>query len=269
MTLPIFQTAGQRAEFSSPPEHETLLLDLGLPCPLDCLDCPRRSVRESPAALELAQQRLLEAARRTGVPALRAVLYGGDPFLAAPRVASLLAEVSAACAANEVSFEPFAISSGAAIGAEAARTLRNAGLRKVMVNLAGAREQHDRMRPLRRGRGGSFDRVVVGLRNLRGLPAVVRLTAAPDDPVVKAVSGLLEVAGVGAGEAPVALLVGPPAVYRDQARELLELVDHEKAQEQARERALENGLAHRPGQVAETAGPPPQRNGTSIGTSSR
>ena len=212
------------------PARETMLLDLALPCPLACVECPRRGARESPAALEVARHRLLSAVHEGGVRELRAVLYGGDPFLAFASVVPLLQEVGAACAGRGVRFEPFAISSGAAVSPEAVRAFHEAGLRCAMVNLAGPRELHDQLRPLRRRGGGSFERVLDGLRLARppggaGLELVARLTVgAPDEPAVGEVAEALAAALPGDGP-PLTLLVGPPAAYRDQARELLALAD--------------------------------------------
>lgn len=204
------------------PEQTTILVDLGLPCDLECLDCPRREIQPHPMALEQAKRRLMAAARQVRGGTLRVAFYGGEVFRAAPELARLVRELRQACAARGALLEPVLISPGTSWTAEAARTLSAAGFRRVEVSLGGPREVHDRMKPLRGG-GRSFDRILANLRTCRsGLDVVVRLGGA-DAAAAAALTAQLEAARLFEPPAPVRLLLGPAKSYRARVLELLAL----------------------------------------------
>ena len=142
--------------------HETFLVDLGLPCQLGCVACERRAVHPSPSALDVARRRLLLAAEHESVATVRAVFYGGEPFGAPGAIARLANEVRTACRHRGAAFEPYLISTGVAWSAEGAALFSAAGVRRVQVTLAGTREVHDRLRPMKDG-GGSFDVILRSL----------------------------------------------------------------------------------------------------------
>ncbi|GEJ55726.1 hypothetical protein [Anaeromyxobacter diazotrophicus] len=201
----------------------TCLVDLGLPCHLACAVCWRAGPPQV-GGLAAARNHLLAAASCAPAERLRAVFYGGDVFTAPHAFAALLADAGAACEEHGRALEALVLSDGVGWTGEAVRDLARRGVRLVQVTLEGRAEVHDRQRPLAGG-AGSFSHILASLRRRGGMPVVVRMNALAGDGEVDALAGVLDREGLFGGENPVRLFVSPPAPYREQVLELLELVE--------------------------------------------
>jgi hypothetical protein len=216
----VFRAELDRGPARPAPETATCLVDLGLPCHLACLDCCRE-----PAAMGSARRRLLGAALAASPRRLRAVFYGGDVFTMPHAFAALLADLGAACGVHGRELQALVLSDGVGWDRHLCQELARRGVACMQVTLDGPAELHDRLRPLATG-GGSFKRILDSLRYQRdAMPLVVRMNALPGDPAVEALAEVLEGAGLFAEPNPIVLYVAPPAPYRDQVLDLLQLVD--------------------------------------------
>ena len=206
------------------PRTATCLVDLGLPCHVACTACWRGGL-VSPGGLAAARSLLLSAASAAPPGRLRAVFFGGDVFTVPHAFTALLADAEAACDEHGRDFDAIVFSDGVSWTPQVVRELVRRRVRLVQVVLEGTRQLHDRVRPLAGG-GGSFDPILASLRDHRGaLPVVVRMNALPGEGEVGALAEALEREGLFAEPNPVQLYVAPPAPYRQQVLELLELVD--------------------------------------------
>ena len=210
------------------PRTATCLIDLGLPCHLACAAC-WRATPPNLGGLSAARAHLLAAARSAPPGRLRAVFFGGDVFTTPHAFTALLADAAAACEEHGRVLEALVLSDGVDWSDATVRDLGRRGVRLVQVTLEGPAALHDRLRPLVSG-SGSFVRIVESLVRHRGaLPVVVRMNASADDEEVRRLVEVLEREGLFAGPNPVLLYVAPPAPYREQILDLLELVEREPA----------------------------------------
>lgn len=202
----------------------TCIVDLRLPCHLACAAC-WRPAPPSPGGLAAARSQLLAAATAAPEGRLRAVFFGGDVFVAPHAVAGLLADACSACEEHGRGLDALLLSDGVGWTDAAVGDLVRRGVRLAQVTLDGRAALHDRLHPLTGG-GGSWEPIVASLAEHRGpLRVVVRMNADADDPEVEALADALEARGLFAGPNPVLLYVAPPAPYREQVRDLLELAD--------------------------------------------
>lgn len=204
------------------PPTATCLVDLGLPCHLACAVCWRAQPPRV-GGLAAARSQLLAAVSCAPAERLRAVFHGGDVFTAPHAFAALLADAGAACEERGRALEALVLSDGVGWTVDAVRDLARRGVRLVQVTLEGRAELHDRQRPLIGG-GGSFSHILASLRQRGALPVVVRMNAMAGDREVDALAGVVDREGLFGGENPVLLYVAPPAPYREQVLDLLELV---------------------------------------------
>lgn len=202
----------------------TCIVDLRLPCHLACTAC-WRPAPPSLGGLAAARSQLLAAATAAPEGRLRAVFFGGDVFAAPHAVAGLLADACGACEEHGRGLDALVLSDGVGWTDAAVADLVRRGVRLAQVTLDGRAALHDRLHPLTGG-GGSWEPIVASLAEHRGpLQVVVRMNADADDPEVEALADALEARGLFAGPNPVLLYVAPPAPYREQVRDLLELAD--------------------------------------------
>jgi uncharacterized protein len=208
------------------PRTATCLIDLGLPCHLACTACWRTGAPNL-GGLSAARSHLLAAARSAPPGRVRAVFFGGDVFTAPHAFTALVADAAAACEEHGRALESLVLSDGVDWSDAVVRDLGRHGVRLVQVTLEGSSPLHDRLRPLASG-GGSFACILESLVQHRdALPVVVRMNASADDEEVGRLVDVLEREGLFAGPNPVLLYVAPPAPYREQVLDLLELVERE------------------------------------------
>lgn len=202
----------------------TCIVDLRLPCHLACATC-WRPAPPSPGGLAAARSQLLAAATAAPGGRLRAVLFGGDVFAAPHAIAGLLADACSACDEHGRGLDALVLSDGVGWTDAAVADLARRGVRLAQVTLDGRAAPHDRLHPLVGG-GGSWEPIVASLAEHRGpLRVVVRMNAGAGDPEVEALADALEARGLFDGPNPVLLYVAPPAPYREQVRDLLELAE--------------------------------------------
>jgi uncharacterized protein len=136
----------------------TIVTSLG--CNFDCPYCfqvkPRALLDDETSALllEVLDEQLPH------ITQFRVTWFGGEPLLATDRLYELSEEFVARSTAAGVAYTAGIITNGYLLTPEVARRLREYGVESAQITLDGPAETHDRMRPLRSGRG-TFD-VILG-----------------------------------------------------------------------------------------------------------
>ncbi len=93
--------------------------------------------------------------------------FGGEPLLNLPVVYQMAEQAAAACKARNVRMLINIITNGLLLTPEVVDRLMPFGLNGVKITLDGAKELHDKSRPLRGGQG-TFDRIVKNISNVAG-----------------------------------------------------------------------------------------------------
>ena len=135
----------------------TIVTSLG--CNFDCPYC----FENKPAAIldEETERLLLEVvdAQLPTIERFDVTWYGGEPLLAADRIDRLSEAFLERTRASEVTYTASIVTNGYLLTPDVARRLKTLGVNRVQITLDGPAEIHDRMRPLRNGRG-TFDVVL-------------------------------------------------------------------------------------------------------------
>jgi uncharacterized protein len=135
----------------------TIVSSLG--CNFDCPYC----FEDKPAAiLDAETERLLmevlEAQLET-IERFHVTWYGGEPLLARDRIDSLSQGFIQRTKASGAGYDAAIVTNGYLLTPDVARRLKALKVRRAQITLDGPAETHDRMRPLRNGRG-TFDVVL-------------------------------------------------------------------------------------------------------------
>lgn len=205
------------------PAGMSCLLDLNLPCNLRCQGCDG----VGPAALPGASVRLLshDVVRRaveSGASRVDVAFFGGEPLLERASLLALSADVKRACERLHIDYAGHLVTNGTLLATVDPGALARAGLRSIQVTLEGGPRPHDRVRRTSDG-GGTWERIVAGLRRMRGAAQVVVRSSAGDDQEIAELVGALDREGVLAGGGVAALLLARRAPYVEQARDLVHL----------------------------------------------
>jgi len=203
----------------------TCLLDLQLPCNMQCEGCsprPQAALLTDAAVKALADSVLAHVEER-GATRVDLVLFGGEPLLDAGHVLALASRLRRVCARRGIAFVGHLITNGTLLGEVPARRLVEAGLSRLQVTLDGPRGVHDARRRMLDG-GGSWRRIVEGLRYARkSAQVVVRSDAAALSSNLEELLAALDADEPVAGDGTLALYVARPASYPQQARELVDV----------------------------------------------
>jgi uncharacterized protein len=202
------------------------LMDLHLPCNMACHGCRGPSPHAEPLTPQVREalvESVLARVVEEGAEQLDLALYGGEPLLDLDEVLALSAAVKQRCAARGVAYSGHLITNGTLLADVAPRRLAASGLTRVQVTLDGVGPQHDCRRRMLDG-GGSFERIIDGLRRARGtVSLLVRAHADALTPEVEELLCALDHDGLLAGDPDVALYVARPAPYAQQARDLVRI----------------------------------------------
>jgi len=203
----------------------TCLLDLLLPCNMQCEGCsprPQAAPLTNAIAKALADSVLAHVEER-GATRLDLVLFGGEPLLDAGHVLTLASRLRRGCARRGIRFVGHLITNGTLLGAVPARRLVAAGLSRLQVTLDGPSGVHDARRRMLDG-GGSWRSIVKGLRHARKCAqVVVRSDAAALASNLEELLAALDADEPVAGDGSLSLYVARPASYSQQARELVDV----------------------------------------------
>jgi len=200
------------------------LVDLHFSCNVRCRGCdPGGGVALTGSAARRLLDGVVERAGEHGASRLDLAFFGGEPLLEANLVLELSTQLRRECEYERIGYAGHLLTNGTLLGAIAPSRLAGAGLRRIQVTLEGGPREHDQRRRMRDG-GGSWRRIVEGLKRIRGVAEVVvrsnidRLT-----PDVEDLLGALDGEGLLGPDGVVALLVARPAPYAEQARDLLRI----------------------------------------------
>jgi len=91
--------------------------------------------------------------------------FGGEPLLATPVIEKINRETRTAAEDLGIPFVTHVITNGVLLTPERMRLLRKGNLAFIQVTLDGPRAAHDRLR--RRGRAGTFDRIIANVEQIR------------------------------------------------------------------------------------------------------
>ena len=132
---------------------------LNLACNLDCPYCFEKASKDGSFISERVTMAFVERVKADVIGKGTSVtmnFYGGEPMLSYGRMVRLSEEVREACAAGGVGYDAKMVSNGTLLDRAKAERLKQAGVRGVKLTLDGPEEVHDRMRPYKDGRKGSF-----------------------------------------------------------------------------------------------------------------
>ena len=132
-------------------------------CNFDCPYCYENKPDtllnpEAEAKLLEVVDRKLESAKGLSVN-----WFGGEPLLGRLSIYKLSQAFIDRCAARGLPYDACIITNGYLLNASTCKNLRAAGVTFAQITIDGPPEFHDRMRPLRSGRG-TFERIVTNLR---------------------------------------------------------------------------------------------------------
>lgn len=191
----------------------TIVTSLG--CNFDCPYC----FEDKPAAIldRETEQLLLEVldAQLGTIERFHVTWYGGEPLLARDRIDSLSEAFLARTTAADVEYSARIITNGYLLTPDVARRLRALDVSTAQVTLDGPPEAHNRMRPLRSGRG-TFDVIldnVVACADLLPISIRVNLDASNAEEYL----GLLDLLVERGLAGRVRVYPGQVVAYPDQA----------------------------------------------------
>jgi uncharacterized protein len=119
-------------------------------------DCPYCFENKPPAILDQETERLLLEVLDAQLPTIRrfhVTWYGGEPLLAPDRIDSLSEAFIGRATSSDVKYAASIVTNGYLLTPDMARRLAALQVRRAQITLDGPAETHDRMRPLRNGRG--------------------------------------------------------------------------------------------------------------------
>lgn len=181
-------------------------------------DCPYCFENKPNATIDAETERLLLEVVDAQVGTIRrfdVTWYGGEPLLARDRIDRLSEAFSARTTAADVEYSARIITNGYLLTPEVAGRLRALHVSTAQVTLDGPPEAHNRMRPLRSGRG-TFDVVldnVVACADLLTISVRVNLDAANTQEYPRLLDLLVERGLAGR----VSVYPAPVVAYPDQA----------------------------------------------------
>jgi uncharacterized protein len=191
----------------------TVVTSLG--CNFDCPYC----FESKPAAIldEETERLLLEVldAQLPTIGRFHVTWYGGEPLLGADRIDSLSEAFLERVSGAGVRYAASIVTNGYLLTPDVARRLKDLKVRRAQVTLDGPAERHDRMRPLRNGRG-TFDVVldnVVACADLLPISIRVNLDASNAGEYLRLLDVLVERGLAGRVE----VHPGQIVAYPDQA----------------------------------------------------
>ncbi|MBN1869180.1 MAG: radical SAM protein [Candidatus Omnitrophica bacterium] len=137
-------------------------------CNFKCVYCFEESSREGGnldfETRELVIGWLKRRVERLGYKGLVLNYYGGEPLLYPQAIEHISSEMKQWCRSKGLNFAVTLQTNGYLMTPEAVAKLTALGLKRVRVSVDGARERHDRNRPLRGG-GPTFDRIIRNIQD--------------------------------------------------------------------------------------------------------
>jgi uncharacterized protein len=140
----------------------TLVTSLG--CNFDCPYC--FEAKHHSLMQDEVQQAVLDVVdtKLPTIQQLSVTWFGGEPLVGRRAVVALSDKLIARCDAAGVAYDAAIVTNGYFLDAKTCRLLTERRVEQVQVGLDGPPEVHNRMRPMRSGRG-SFDRIVANLHH--------------------------------------------------------------------------------------------------------
>jgi uncharacterized protein len=147
--------------------HLNAIVVLNLDCNLACRYCYEGTLKgkhymsreTADALLVFLKNRAVEGGKRT----INLDFYGGEPLLSAS-IMSYISENLVSFAQDErLEYSFNIVTNGTLLSRKKALKLKELGLRSAKVTIDGPRDNHDRNRPFRSGKG-SFDRIVENIK---------------------------------------------------------------------------------------------------------
>jgi uncharacterized protein len=160
-------------------------------------DCPYCFENKPPATIDAETERLLLDVLDAQLGTIRrfdVTWYGGEPLLARDRIDRLSEAFLSRTAAADAQYSARIITNGYLLTPDVARRLRALEVSAVQITLDGPPEAHNRMRPLRSGRG-TFDVIldnVVACADLLPISIRVNLDASNAGEYVRLLDLLVE-----------------------------------------------------------------------------
>jgi sulfatase maturation enzyme AslB (radical SAM superfamily) len=202
------------------------LVDLGGPCNMSCVVCPRQGPQVSitEAFAGAIGHQVLWRARAAGATRILAGFHGGEPLLNPELIQALSTHIRQEARFAGMGYEGACITNGSLLDETLARGLRSSGISAIQVTLEGPQPRHDEMRRLLTGEP-TFARILDGLRRAQErVRLLVRVeTLGLETEEIDDLLTSLDAAGL-LGAPGVSVYWAPPSPYEEQLRDLWDVL---------------------------------------------
>jgi uncharacterized protein len=148
----------------------SIKLVMGLDCNLACRYCfegtrkGRHYMTQETAGgfVEFVRKKI---AARPRIKELEVTFYGGEPLMSKQRILSIAGRLKRLARSVGIPFSFYLITNGTLLTKETVSSMKRLGLKQAYVTIDGPKEEHDRSRPYKSGRG-SFGKIVSNIRDV-------------------------------------------------------------------------------------------------------
>lgn len=109
--------------------------------------------------------------REGGIDEIRLVFYGGEPLLSRDLIIHIAKKVKSLAKSRRVPFSFYLQTNGTLLTRRTAEELKPLGLKEAYITIDGPKEDHDKSRPYKSGRG-SFERII---RNVKVICRIIKV----------------------------------------------------------------------------------------------
>ncbi|WP_129408289.1 radical SAM/SPASM domain-containing protein [Marinitoga lauensis] len=89
--------------------------------------------------------------------------WGGEPLLEKEKIKNLSWEIKKICEKEKIEYDPFIITNGYLLDKKTIEEFKNSGINKLIITLDGTKEEHDRLRVLKNGKG-TFEKIYENIK---------------------------------------------------------------------------------------------------------
>lgn len=166
-----------------------------LKCNFKCVYCYEEASERSNSLSEENQQKIISMVENNldYISDFNVTWYGGEPLLQFDIIKELSTKFIEMCNKKGVNYAAGIITNGYMLTREIASELENLNIKSIQITLDGAKEQHDRRRPLVGG-GPTFDTIISNIAKSKDkLPCVVQLRINIDKENVDKIDSIIDI----------------------------------------------------------------------------
>lgn len=166
-----------------------------LKCNFKCLYCYEEDSERSNSLSEENQEKIINMVEKKldYVTDLNITWYGGEPLLEFEIIKNLSRKFIQICKDKGVNYGAGIITNGYMLTPEIVSELENLEIKSIQITIDGAREQHDKRRPLIGG-GPTFDKIISNIvKSKDKLPCIIKLRINVDKENVDKIDTIIDI----------------------------------------------------------------------------